>query len=248
MVRGNGRRGSGAGRGGGTSRDDKTKVTGRNLTKKVRSAKGRKLSSTRWLQRQINDPYVAEARIRGYRSRAAFKLLELDGRFQFLAPGKRVVDLGAAPGGWTQVAVERVCTKKGGGRVVGMDLLEMDPVVGAEILTGDFLDDRAPVRLCEALGGPADVVLSDMAAKATGHAATDHLRIMGLCDAALMFARDVLVSGGIFVAKVLQGGTENRLLADMKRDFTTVRHAKPPASRSGSAEMYVIAAGYMGNR
>lgn len=231
-------------RGGG--RGGKTKLTGRNLTERVRSAKGRKLSSTRWLQRQLNDPYVAEAQARGYRSRAAFKLLELDDRFRFLSPGARVVDLGAAPGGWTQIAVERVITRKGGGKVVGIDLTEIEPVPGATTLVGDFMDDDAPIRLRAALDGPADVVLSDMAAKATGHPSTDHLRIMGLCETALMFAREVLEPGGTFVAKVLQGGTENQLLADMKRDFDQVRHAKPPASRADSAEMYVVAMGFKG--
>lgn len=239
MAKRGGRRKGGQG-------DGRTKLTGRNLTQRVRSAKGRKLSSTRWLQRQLNDPYVAEAQARGYRSRAAFKLLELDDRFSFLGPGKRIVDLGAAPGGWTQVAVERVLTRKGAGKVVGIDISEMEAVAGAETLLGDFLDDDAPDRLKAMLDGPADVVLSDMAAKATGHASTDHLRIMALCEAALMFAREVLAPGGAFVAKVLQGGTENQLLADMKRDFATVRHAKPPASRADSAEMYVVAMGYKG--
>ncbi|MEQ8665972.1 MAG: RlmE family RNA methyltransferase [Rhodospirillales bacterium] len=223
----------------------KTQMTGRNLTQRVKSAKGRKLSSTRWLQRQLNDPYVAEAQARGYRSRAAFKLLELDDRFKFLAPGKRVVDLGAAPGGWTQVAVERVL-KGDKGKVVGIDISEMEPVAGASTLQGDFLADDAPERLREILDGPADVVLSDMAAPSTGHPSTDHLRIMGLCEAALMFAEEVLAPGGAFVAKVLQGGTENQLLADMKRNFDVVRHAKPPASRADSAEMYVVALGFKG--
>ena len=230
----------------GSNRGGGTKLTGRNLTERVRSAKGRKLSSTRWLQRQLNDPYVAEAQARGYRSRAAFKLLELDDRFRILSPGSRVVDLGAAPGGWTQVAVERAITKKGAGKVVGIDLTEIEPIAGATTLVGDFLDDDAPIRLRAALDGPADVVLSDMAAKATGHPSTDHLRIMGLCEVALLFAREVLVPGGVFVAKVLQGGTENQLLADMKKHFDVVRHAKPPASRADSSEMYVVAAGFKG--
>jgi len=233
--RGQGNRGQG-GRG-------KTKLTGRGVTQRVRTAKGRKLSSTRWLQRQLNDPYVAEAQARGYRSRAAFKLLELDDRFGILGQGKRIVDLGAAPGGWTQVACERAGK---GGHVVAMDLSEMEPIAGADILQGDFLDEDAPNRLRAALGGAADVVMSDMAAPATGHNATDHLRIMALCEAALEFAKEVLAPGGAFVAKVLQGGTENDLLAAMKRDFETVRHAKPPASRSDSAEMYVVALGFRG--
>ena len=230
-------------RGGG--RGSKSNLTGRNLTERVKTAKGRKLSSTRWLQRQLNDPYVAEAQTRGYRSRAAFKLIELDDRFRFLSPGKRVVDLGAAPGGWTQVAVERVL-KGDKGKVVGLDISEMEPVAGATILHGDFLDDDAPERLREVLDGPADIVLSDMAAPSTGHPSTDHLRIMALCEAALMFAEEVLAPGGAFVAKVLQGGTEHQLLADMKRSFDVVRHAKPPASRSDSAEMYVVALGFKG--
>ena len=218
-------------------------MTGRTMTQRVRTAKGRKLSSTRWLQRQLNDPYVNEAQARGYRSRAAFKLLELDDRFGILGSGKRIVDLGAAPGGWTQVASERIGK---GGRVVAMDISHMEPIAGAEILQGDFLDDDAPNRLRAALGGPADVVMSDMAAPATGHNATDHLRIMGLCEAALAFACEVLAPGGAFVAKVLQGGTENQLLAAMKQDFETVRHAKPPASRADSSEMYVVALGFRG--
>ncbi len=224
-------------------------LTGRSLHTKVRTAKGRKLSSTRWLQRQLNDPYVAEARKQGYPSRAAFKLIELDEKFHFLKPGKRIVDLGAAPGGWTKVAVER--SKPGGenesGIVIALDINEMEPVSGATILLHDFLDEEAPNLLKEALGGQADIVLSDMAAPATGHAATDHLKIMALCEAALEFAYEVLAPEGVFIAKVLQGGTENEMLAAMKRDFRTVRHAKPPASRSDSAEMYVVATGYRGD-
>ena len=216
---------------------------GRNLTRRVRTAKGRTISSTRWLQRQLNDPYVAEAQRQGYRSRAAFKLIELDDRFHFLATGGRIVDLGAAPGGWTQVAVARTGA---GGRVIALDLAEMAPLAGAEVIRGDFLEPEMPDILKQALAGPADVVLSDMAAPTTGHTATDHLRIMALCETALAFAREVLAPGGAFVAKVLQGGTESRLLAGMKQDFATVRHAKPPSSRSASAEMYVIACGFRG--
>lgn len=219
----------------------------RMLAERVKTARGRKPSSTRWLQRQLNDPYVHEARRQGWRSRAAFKLIELDDRFHFLKPGQRVVDLGAAPGGWTQVAVERV--KPGGpkgGAVVGMDILEWDPVPGAVTLQGDFLADDSPDRLKEALGGPADVVLSDMAAPTTGHPPTDHLRIIGMVEVALHFALEVLAPGGIFVAKVFQGGTEKSLLEMLKRNFTTVRHAKPPASRKESAETYVIATGFRG--
>ncbi|CAA7614675.1 Ribosomal RNA large subunit methyltransferase E [Magnetospirillum sp. LM-5] len=215
----------------------------RMLVERVKTARGRKPSSTRWLQRQLNDPYVHEARKLGYRSRAAFKLIELDDRFHFLKSGQRVVDLGAAPGGWTQVAVARVGAK---GCVVGMDILEYDPVPGAISMQGDFLADDSPDRLKEALGGPADVVVSDMAAPTTGHPPTDHLRIIGLVEVALHFALEVLVPGGTFVAKVFQGGTERGLLDQLKRNFATVRHAKPPASRKESAETYVIASGFKG--
>jgi len=221
----------------------------RNVTTRVKTARGRKLSSTNWLKRQLNDPYVAEAQRLGYRSRAAFKLIELDDRFGFLKPGGRIVDLGAAPGGWTQICIERVrADKPGGGRVVAIDVSEMEPIAHAEILHQDFMDEDAPDNLKAALGGPADAVLSDMAAPATGHASTDHLRIMGLCEVALDFAREVLAPGGAFVAKVLRGGTENQMLADMKRDFATVRHAKPPASRADSAEAYVVATGFRGRQ
>lgn len=224
-------------------------LTGRNLYTKVKTARGRKLSSKLWLERQLNDPYVAEAKKRGYPSRAAFKLIELDDKFKFLKKGKRIVDLGAAPGGWTKVAVER--TQPGGdtqrGLVIALDINEMDPVEGATVLHHDFMDDDAPGLLKDALGGPADIVLSDMAAPATGHAATDHLKIMALCEAALDFAYEVLAPEGVFIAKVLQGGTENDMLAAMKRRFKTVRHAKPPASRSDSAEMYVVATGFRGD-
>ncbi len=214
---------------------------------RVRTARGRKPSSTRWLQRQLNDPYVHEAKRLGYRSRAAFKLVQLDDRFRFLRPGARVVDLGAAPGGWTQVAVERVRSEApDGGKVVGLDVLEWAPMAGATTLQADFLDPAAPDMLKQALGGQADVVLSDMAAPTTGHAATDHMRIMALVEAALLFASEVLAPGGTFVAKVFQGGTEASLLAEMKRMFATVRHAKPPASRAESAETYVVATGFRG--
>jgi 23S rRNA (uridine2552-2'-O)-methyltransferase len=217
---------------------------GRQPSVRVKTARRRKASSTRWLERQLNDPYVAEAERLGYRSRAAFKLIELDDRFHFLAPGKRVVDLGAAPGGWTQVAAERVAGEDR--QVVAFDVVPMAPVVGAHILEHDFLDADAPAMIEDALQGPADVVLSDMASPATGHASTDHLRIMALVEAALAFAEQILAPGGTFVAKVLQGGTESALLADMKRAFKTVKHAKPPASRSESAEMYVVAMGFRG--
>ena len=216
--------------------------SGRSLTQRLRTAGRRRPSSIRWLERQINDPYVAEAQRRGYRSRAAFKLQQLDDRFHLLGPGKRVIDLGAAPGGWTQVAVER-CLPEGGkqGRVIGIDLTPMQPIPGAELLEGDFLAPEAPTRLKDALGGPADVVLSDMAAPATGHARTDHLKIMALAEAAHAFAVEVLKPGGAFIAKVLQGGATQELLKALKRDFAEVRHVKPLASRADSAEIYVVA-------
>jgi 23S rRNA (uridine2552-2'-O)-methyltransferase len=223
-----------------------SKPTGRRATVRVKTARGRTVSSQRWLQRQLNDPYVAEAKKRGYRSRAAFKLLQLDDQFRFLKPGARVVDLGAAPGGWTQVAVERVKPEQSGGVVVGLDLTPIEPVAGATVLAKDFYDDDAPAALEELLGGPADVVLSDMAAAATGETQVDHLRIMGLAEAAHDFARQVLKPGGSFVAKVLRGGTERTLLDRLKRDFTKVRHVKPEASRADSAEMYVVGTGFRG--
>ena len=213
---------------------------------RVKTARGRTVSSQRWLQRQLNDPYVAEAKKRGYRSRAAFKLLQLDDQFRFLKPGGRVVDLGAAPGGWTQVAVERVKPGKGGGVVVGIDITPIEPIACATVLAKDFYDDDAPAVLEELLGGPADVVLSDMAAAATGETQVDHLRIMGLAEAAHDFACQVLKPGGSFVAKVLRGGTERTLLDRLKRDFTKVRHVKPEASRADSAEMYVVGTGFRG--
>jgi len=225
-------------------KDDRptSRPTGRRATVRVKTARGRTVSSQRWLQRQLNDPYVAEARKRGYRSRAAFKLLQLDDQFRFLKPGARVVDLGAAPGGWTQVAVER--TK--GGTVIGIDLTPVEPIAGATLLTKDFYDDDALAVLTELLAGPADVVLSDMAAPATGDTQVDHLRIMALAETAHDFARQVLKPGGTFVAKVLHGGTERTLLDHLKRDFAKVRHVKPEASRTDSAEMYVVATGFRG--
>jgi len=220
------------------------KLSGRSMATRVKSAKGRKLSSTLWLQRQLNDPYVAEAKKRGYRSRAAFKLIELDDRFHFLGKGQRVVDLGATPGGWSQVAGERIGNT---GKVVALDINEMEPLPDVEFLLCDFLDDAAPGLLTQALGGPADVVLSDMAAPATGHPKTDHLRIIGLLEVALDFACSVLSPGGTFVAKVFQGGSERELLNLMNKNFAKVRHAKPPASRQESAETYVIATGFRGD-
>jgi 23S rRNA (uridine2552-2'-O)-methyltransferase len=221
---------------------------GRELKTRVRSGKGRTLSSKLWLDRQLNDPYVARAKRDGFRSRAAYKLAEMDEKFHFLKKGARVVDLGAAPGGWSQVAAARVGAEgapaPGRGRVIGIDLLDMPAVAGVEFIHLDFMDEQAPYRLKSLLDGPADVVLSDMAANATGHRKTDHLRIMGLAEAASQFAREVLKAGGTFVCKVLQGGTEVELLADLKRDFATVKHVKPPASRSDSAELYVVAMGF----
>ena len=222
--------------------------SGRDLTVRVKSARGRKSSSTRWLQRQLNDPYVAAAQRAGLRSRAAFKLEDLDDKFKFLKPGMRVVELGAAPGGWTQVLVSRLGTEKPGSKskIIAIDLQEMAPISGAEVLLLDFMDDDAPDILKKALGGPADAVLSDMAPKITGHANTDPLRIMGLAEMAYDFAKEVLAPGGCFVSKVFQGGTEKELLADMKRSFSQVRHAKPPSSRAESAEMFVVAQNFRG--
>jgi 23S rRNA (uridine2552-2'-O)-methyltransferase len=199
------------------------------------------VSSQRWLSRQLSDPYVQQAKRQGYRSRAAYKLIEIDDKQRLLKPGMKVLDLGAAPGGWSQVAAARVGR---GGRVVAIDLLEIEPIPGVEFLHLDFLHESAPARLKEILGGPADVVLCDMAANTTGHRKTDHLKIMALVEAAAEFAREVLAPGGAFLAKVIQGGTEAELLARLKRDFATVKHVKPPASRADSAELYVLAAGF----
>lgn len=210
---------------------------------RVKTAKGRKLSSTLWLQRQLNDPYVAEARRLGYRGRAAFKLAEIDDKYGLLKKGARVVDLGCAPGGWLQIARERCGAKA---HLVGMDILEMDPLPDVAFLHGDFMADDAPDRLREALSGPADLVLSDMAAPTTGHPQTDHLRIMALAETAYAFATEVLSQEGAFVSKVFSGGAEKSLLDALKRDFARVHHFKPPASRKESPEMYVVALGYRG--
>jgi len=215
---------------------------GQGPRKRVRTAKGRKVGSTRWLERQLNDPYVRRARAEGYRSRAAYKLLELDERFGLLKGVKAVVDLGIAPGGWSQV-VKRRSAKTA---VVGIDLLPTDPIEGVTILEMDFMDEAAPDRLKTELGCPADLVLSDMAANTVGHPQTDHLRTMALVEAGMLFATEVLRPGGAYVAKVLAGGADNNLVADLKRHFTTVKHAKPPASRKGSSEWYVIAQGFKG--
>jgi 23S rRNA (uridine2552-2'-O)-methyltransferase len=218
----------------------------RELKVRVRSGKGRTLASKLWLERQLNDPYVARAKREGMRSRAAFKLAEIDDRFHLFKPGSKVVDLGAAPGGWSQVAAQRTFAADGRGKVVAIDVLDMPPLPGVAFLNLDFLDPAAPERLEALLAGPADVVMSDMAANATGHRKTDHLRIMALAEAAAMFAREVLEPGGAFLCKVLQGGTEGALLADLKRDFASVKHVKPAASRPDSAELYVLATGFRG--
>ena len=210
--------------------------------KRIRTAKGRKVSSTRWLERQLNDPYVKKAKAENYRSRAAYKLIELDERFGLLKGVKAVVDLGIAPGGWSQVVRRRLTNSN----VVGIDLLPTEPIDGVTILQMDFMDDTAPDKLRDALGGPADLVLSDMAANTVGHPQTDHLRTMALVEAGLEFAREVLRPGGAYVAKVLAGGADNDLVAELKRNFTTVKHAKPPASRKDSSEWYVVAQGFKG--
>jgi 23S rRNA (uridine2552-2'-O)-methyltransferase len=212
---------------------------------RVRGGKNRSVSSRQWLQRQLNDPYVARAKREGMRSRAAYKLMEIDDKARFLRKGARVVDLGAAPGGWSQVAAQRVSATEQG-RVIAIDILAMEPVPGVDFIALDFLDRTAPDKLKDMIGGPADVVLSDMAANATGHARTDHLKIMALVEAAAEFAREVLAPGGTFLAKVLQGGTEAALLASLKRDYRTVKHVKPPASRTDSAELYLLATGFRG--
>jgi 23S rRNA (uridine2552-2'-O)-methyltransferase len=210
---------------------------------RLKDEKRRKLSSRTWLERQISDPYVMRAKREGLRSRAAYKLAEIDDKYRMLKPGARVVDLGAAPGGWSEIASKRVGAK---GRVIALDILDMRPIAGVEFLKLDFLEDKAPSLLKAALGGKADVVLSDMAANTTGHRLTDHLRIMALADAAAIFAREVLAGGGTFLCKVLQGGTEAALLAELKRDFESVKHVKPPASRTDSAELYLLARGFRG--
>ncbi|WP_321391432.1 RlmE family RNA methyltransferase [Emcibacter sp.] len=223
------------------------KISGHGITsgkkERVHTARGRKLSSTRWLQRQLNDPYVAAARKEGYRSRAAYKLIEIDEKFHFLKNARTIVDLGAAPGGWTQVVMKR-CPKDA--VVVGIDILPMEPVAGATILEMDFLSEAAEKELSNLINGQADVVLSDMAAPTTGHKETDHIRTMALVEAAYYFAEDVLKPGGAFVAKVFAGGTNNELLDRIKGRFDTIRHYKPPASRTGSPETYLVAMGFRG--
>lgn len=216
--------------------------SGKDRETRVRSARGRTASSTRWLQRQLNDPYVKQAKAEGYRSRAAYKLIELDEKFSLLKGVERVVDLGIAPGGWSQV-VRKLAPRA---QVVGIDLLEVEPIAGVTILQMDFMEDAAPRALEEALGGKADLIMSDMAANTVGHKQTDHLRTMGLVEAGAWFAIENLTAGGTFLAKVLAGGTDTDLLALLKRHFRTVKHAKPPASRKGSSEWYVIAQGFKG--
>ena len=235
--------GKGGGKGGGGKSAGKARPSGRNLAVRVHTARRRKNSSTRWLQRQLNDPYVIAAKKDGYRSRAAYKLLQLDERFGLLKKGQTVVDLGAAPGGWTQVLLQVLGRKS---TILAVDVNEMEPIGGCQTLMADVMELETEVAIRAALGRRADLVLSDMAPPATGHRATDHLRIIALAEAALDLARGVLAPGGSFVTKVWQGGTEQGLLADLKRDFAHVRHAKPEASRAGSAEMYVVATGYRG--
>ena len=227
-----------------------TTSSGRNpkkLSQRVKTAKGRRISSTRWLERQLNDPFVSRAKLEGYRSRSAFKLIGIDDEFRLLRPGGRVVDLGAAPGGWSQVAAKRTGADAGEGKVVAIDMHGVEPIAGVTILKQDFLDEGAPEALVKALGGDkADIVMSDMAAHATGHKQTDHLKIMALAEAALMFAREVLKPGGTFICKVLRGGAENELLRQLKHDFRDVRHYKPEASRDDSAELFLVALGFRG--
>jgi 23S rRNA (uridine2552-2'-O)-methyltransferase len=224
-----------------------TRGSGRDLKVRVKSGKSRSLSSKLWLDRQLNDPYVTRAKREGYRSRAAYKLIEIDDKHRFLKPGARVVDLGAAPGGWSQIAAKRCGAAEGKGRVVAIDVLALAPIPGVDFARLDFLSPEAPAEVKAMLSGAADVVLSDMAANATGHRKTDHLKIMALAEAASEFAREVLAPGGVFLCKVLQGGTETTLLAQLKRDFTVVKHLKPAASRSDSAELYLLAMGFRGS-
>jgi 23S rRNA (uridine2552-2'-O)-methyltransferase len=220
---------------------------GRQLKVRVKSAKGRTPSQKQWLERQLNDPYVRQARKLGLRARSAFKLMQIDDRQRLLKPGQLVVDLGAAPGSWSQVAAARIRAAEGGGQVVAIDQHGLDPIPGVRVIKGDFLDENARGLLRQALEGkPADVVLSDLAAHATGHRHTDHLKIVALCEAAFEFAREVLRPGGAFLCKVLQGGTERELLSRLKQDFAIVKHVKPDASRSESAELYVLATGFRG--
>lgn len=246
------RPGKGPGRSPAAKKGDGSGRGARDLTVRVKTARGRKLSSTLWLQRQLNDPYVVQAKREGYRGRAAYKIAEIDDKHGFLRDGARVLDLGSAPGGWTQVAVAR-CNALGQrpgrprGHVLGIDLKPVDAVPGADLMVLDFLEENAEIEIASRLGGPADVVLSDMAPSASGHKATDHLRIVALCEAAAAFAAEILAPGGTFVAKVLAGGAEGTLLRALKRDFSKVVHMKPPASRADSAEKFVVALGFRGS-
>jgi len=240
-----------AGKGNGMPKKNTSGRGQRDLRVKVKTARGRKLSSTRWLERQLNDPYVARAKREGYRGRAAFKIQELDDRYRFLVPGARVVDLGCAPGGWCQVAVPRINALgekpgKAVGRIIGLDLKEVEPIPGAELHVLDFMEEGADDKVKDWLGGKADVVMSDMAASASGHKQTDHLRIVALCEAAAELAFDVLEEGGTFVAKVLAGGAEGGLQTLLKQRFDKVANVKPAASRSDSSEKFVVATGFRG--
>jgi 23S rRNA (uridine2552-2'-O)-methyltransferase len=231
--------------GGKSSPGSKSNVAGaRDLRVKVKKAGKLKHSSQLWLERQLNDPYVKRARELGYRSRAAFKIEEMDDRYKFLKTGQRLIDLGCAPGGWCQIAASRVGLEKGKGRIVGIDLLPVDPIPGVDLIEMDFMADEAPALLTERLGGRADGVMSDMAANTTGHKKTDHLKIIALAEAALEFANGILAPGGFFLAKLFQGGDSAELLKQLKRDFTLVRNVKPAASRSDSSELYVLATGF----
>jgi 23S rRNA (uridine2552-2'-O)-methyltransferase len=228
--------------------NDKPSSGARGLSVRLKTARGRSTSQQKWLSRQLNDPYVIRAKREGYRSRAAYKLIEIDEKVHLLKSGQRVVDLGAAPGGWLQVAAKKIGLEQGNGKIVGIDLLEIDPMSGVSLMQLDFTAENAPDILKDMLGGEADLVLSDMAANTTGHKKTDHLKIMALAEMAISFAREVLAPGGGFLCKVLQGGTENVLLTDLKRDFTMVKHLKPKASRADSSELYVLAMGFRGRQ
>ncbi len=224
----------------------KAKVSGREMAVRLRTAGKRTTSQQKWLERQLNDPYVAKAKAEGWRSRAAFKFKEIDEKYHLLKPGMRIVDLGCAPGGWCQLAALKVGSTEANPRVVGIDLLPVDPIPGVKLLEMDFMTPEADERLREELGGLADGVLSDMAANTTGHKKTDHLRIIGLAEGAVAFAREVLAPGGFFLCKLFQGGDTATLINELKRDFATVRHVKPQASRAGSSELYVLATGFRG--
>jgi 23S rRNA (uridine2552-2'-O)-methyltransferase len=239
--------GQGAGHVPGRQVSGQKKGSERELAVRLKNARSHKASSQQWLQRQLNDPYVVRAKREGYRSRAAYKFLEIDNKYKLLRPGQRIVDLGAAPGGWSQIAAARVGTADGGrGKVVGIDLLEMEPIPGVELAVMDFNDNDAPERLKAMLGGPADGVISDMAANTTGHKKTDHLRIIALAELAVEFAAEVLAPGGFFLCKLFQGGDTVEIVNRLKKDFAVVRHVKPDASRAGSAELYVLATGFRG--